>query len=139
MPARGRQLAERPPAPAWIGGLVAAVSAALATGRSLPWMCAAALIAGIGSAVSGTLYATTTQRQVPPGALARVTAYNYFGAFALGPVGLAAAGPVSVLIGTSGVLGFGAVWQVTTVAAVLALPAIHAKLPQQHGDGALGM
>jgi len=110
-------------------------SAVLSTGRSLPWICAAALIAGIGSAVCGALQATITQRQVPPGALARVSAYNSFGAFALGPVGLAAAGPASVLIGTSGVLGFGAVWQITTVVAVLALPPIRVVLPRQPADG----
>ncbi|MFE2429369.1 MFS transporter [Streptomyces sp. NPDC059373] len=110
-------------------------SAALATGRPLPWICAAALVAGVGSAVCGTLYATAIQSQVPPGALARVSAYGTFGAFALGPVGLAAAGPLSVLVGTSGVLGFGAVWQLGAAAAVLTLPAIRVALPQQPGDG----
>jgi MFS family permease len=117
-------------------------SAALATGAALPWICTAALAAGISSAVCGTLYATTMQRHVPPSALARVSAYGSFGAFTLGPVGLAAAGPASVLVGTSGVLGFGAVWQITAVAAVLALPAIRVvlpavrvELPQQPGDG----
>jgi len=99
-------------------------SAALATGRSLPWVCAAALAAGVGSAVGGTLYAATTQAEVPLGTLARVSAYDAFGAFALGPVGLAAAGPVSVLVGTSGVLGFGALWQLAAAAVVLTLPAI---------------
>ncbi|MEH6379377.1 MFS transporter, partial [Streptomyces sp. KLMMK] len=104
-------------------------SAALATGQPLPWICAGALAAGAGSAVCGTLYATATQRQVPSGTLARVSAYGSFGAFALGPVGLAAAGPLSVLVGTSGVLGFGAVWQLAAVAVVLSLPAIRAALP----------
>jgi MFS family permease len=110
-------------------------SAALATGRSLPWICATALVAGIGSAVCGTLYATAVQSQIPPGMVARVNAYDAFGAFALGPIGLAAAGPVSVLLGTSGVLGFGAVWQIAAVTAVLALPAIRAGLPQPSHDG----
>lgn len=105
-------------------------SAALATGLPLPWICAAALAAGTGSAVSGTLYATATQSQVPPGALARVSAYGTFGAFALGPVGLAAAGPVSLVVGTAGVLGFGAVWQLASVAVVLTLPAVRSVLPR---------
>ncbi|MFF7726631.1 MFS transporter [Streptomyces sp. NPDC008001] len=104
-------------------------SAALATGRPLPWICAAALAAGAGTALSGIFYATATQRQVPPEALARVSAYGSFGAFALGPVGLAAAGPLSVLLGTQGVLGFGAVWQLVAVGVVLALPAIRAAAP----------
>ncbi|MFF2012706.1 MFS transporter [Streptomyces sp. NPDC058195] len=110
-------------------------SAVLAAGGSLAWVCAAALVAGAGSAVCGTLYATVTQQQVPPGSLARVSAYDAFGAFALGPVGLAAAGPVSVLAGTSAVLGFGALWQTVTVAALLALPAVRAVFPRPAPDG----
>ncbi|WP_329321339.1 MFS transporter [Streptomyces sp. NBC_01262] len=109
-------------------------STALATGRPLPWICAAALVAGIGSAVCGTLLATAVQSQIPPGMVARVNAYGAFGAFVLGPVGLAAAGPVSVLVGTSGVLGFGAMWQITAVTVILALPAIRAGLPQPSHD-----
>ncbi|MYS23380.1 Predicted arabinose efflux permease, MFS family [Streptomyces sp. DvalAA-14] len=106
-------------------------SAALATGRPLPWICAAALLAGVGSALSGTLYTTATQAQVPPRTLARISAYSTFGAFALGPVGLAAAGPLSVLVGTSSVLGFGAVWQLAAALAVLTLPAIRVAVPQR--------
>lgn len=99
-------------------------SAALATARPLPWICAAAFLAGAGSAVSGTLYATTTQRHVPRQALARVNAYTTFGAFVLGPLGLAAAGPLAAALGTSAVLGFGALFQLTATAAVLTLPAV---------------
>ncbi|MFF0052099.1 MFS transporter [Streptomyces sp. NPDC005498] len=110
-------------------------SAALATGWSLPWVCGTALVAGAGSAVCGTLYATATQRQVPPTVLARANAYASFGAFALGPIGLAAAGPISTLLGTSGVLGFGAVWQVAAVTAVLTLPSIRAGLPTSSHEG----
>jgi hypothetical protein len=105
-------------------------SAALATGRPLPWICAAALAAGVGSSVCGTLYATATQSQVPPGALARVSAYGTFGAFALGPLGLAAAGPLALVFGVPGVLGFGAVWQLTAAAVVLTLPAVRLALPR---------
>ncbi|MEU6764879.1 MFS transporter [Streptomyces sp. NPDC046853] len=110
-------------------------SAALATGRSLPWICGTTLIAGAGSAVCGTLYATATQRQVSPGMLARVNAYASFGAFVLGPIALASAGPVSALVGTSGVLGFGAVWQIAAVAVVLTLPAIRRGLPDPSPEG----
>jgi hypothetical protein len=104
-------------------------SAALATGRPLGWICVAALLAGVGSAVCGTLLATATQSQVPPGMLARVSAYGTFGAFVLGPVGLAAAGPLSVAVGARGVLGFGAFWQLAAAAVVLTLPAIRAEFP----------
>ncbi|MBM9506423.1 MFS transporter [Actinacidiphila acididurans] len=106
-------------------------SAALATGRPLAWVCAAALAAGVGSAICGTLYTTATQAHVPPDARARVSAYGAFGAFALGPLGLAAAGPLSVLLGASGVLGFGALWQLTAATVVLTLPAIRVPVAQQ--------
>lgn len=104
-------------------------SAALAGGLPLAWVCAAAFLAGVGSAVCGSLYAAAVQRHVPREVLARVSAYSSLGAFVLGPVGLAAAGPASLLVGTSGVLGFGAVWQTCAVLAVLALPAIRAARP----------
>ncbi|MEU4097333.1 MFS transporter [Streptomyces sp. NPDC026673] len=127
-------LGRRPRRPLLVGTAAtlgwAMPSAALATGRPLPWICAAALVAGVGSSVCGTLYATVTQSQVPPGSLARVSAYGTFGAFALGPVGLAAAGPLSVLFGAAGVLGFGAVWQLSAAAVVLTLPAVRSALPR---------
>jgi hypothetical protein len=77
----------------------------------------------------GTLYAASTQSQVPQGVLARVSAYGTFGAFVLGPVGLAAAGPVAAVVGTSGVLGFGAIWQLAAATTVLTFPAIRVALP----------
>ncbi|SFF66217.1 Predicted arabinose efflux permease, MFS family [Actinacidiphila alni] len=99
-------------------------SAALAADRSVPWICAAALVAGAGSTVSMVLWTTATQRAVPPEALARVSAYSTLGAFAFGPLGLAAAGPLASAVGTRTVLGFGALWQAASVAVVLAVPAI---------------
>ncbi|WP_329362575.1 MFS transporter [Streptomyces sp. NBC_00669] len=113
-------------------------SAALATGLPLAGVCGAAFLAGIGSAVCGTLYPAAVQRHVPREVLARVSAYSSFGAFVLGPVGLAAAGPVALLVGTSGVLGFGVLWQTSAVIAVLAHPAIRAVGPQRplHGGPA---
>jgi MFS family permease len=98
--------------------------AALAAGRSLPWICAGAFAAGVGAAVSGALSTTAIQRQVPREALARVSAYESFGAFVLGPAGLAAAGPLAALAGAPRVLALGAAWQVAAVAVVLAVPAV---------------
>ncbi|KJY24160.1 MFS transporter, partial [Streptomyces sp. NRRL S-495] len=68
-------------------------SASLAAGLPLGWTVAAALVAGSGSAVCGSLYESTLQRWVPAEVLARVTAFGGLGAFVLGPLGLAAAGP----------------------------------------------
>jgi hypothetical protein len=104
-------------------------SATLAAGRPLPWVCAAAFVAGACSSVCGTYYATAIQRGVPAAVLGRVNAFDAFGAFVLGPLGLAAAGPVAALAGTGHVLGFGAAWQLAAVAAVLVVPAVRGHRP----------
>ncbi|MCG6497206.1 MFS transporter [Kitasatospora sp. A2-31] len=94
-------------------------SATLAAGVPLPWTAAAALVAGLGSAVCGALYETTMQRWVPGDVLARVTAFGGLGAFVLGPLGLAAAGPLADRVGAGAVLAFGALWQLVATVAVL--------------------
>ncbi|MFJ6216832.1 MFS transporter [Streptomyces sp. NPDC092296] len=99
-------------------------SAALAVRAPLAWTAVAALLAGVGSAVVGTLYNSVTQQRVPPDVLARISAFGALGAFVLGPVGLAAAGPVAEHTGASAVLAFGAGWQLVAAAAVLAIPAV---------------
>ncbi|GAA1307358.1 MFS transporter [Planotetraspora silvatica] len=97
-------------------------SGAIAAGLPVMPVAGAAFGAGIGSAVCGMLYATTNQRHMPAEVMARITSLTTVGAFALGPLGLAAAGPVATLAGTAAVLGFGAIWQITTGLAVLAVP-----------------
>jgi MFS family permease len=83
-----------------------------------------ALLAGLGSALGGALWATVTQQQVPAQALSRVAAFNMVGAFAFGPVAFAAAGPVAVAVGPRAVLGFGAAWAAFGTLAVLAVPSV---------------
>ena len=98
--------------------------AALAGSRSLPVVCAAAALTGIGGGIGGALENTVLQQRVPVEVLGRITAYQTLGAFALGPLGLVAAGPLGSAFGVSGFLAFGAVFQFVTVAMVLALPAV---------------
>ncbi|MFJ8432955.1 MFS transporter [Kitasatospora sp. NPDC094019] len=102
-------------------------SASLAAGLPLGWTVAAALVAGAGSAVCGSLYASTLQRWVPAEVLARVTAFGGLGAFVLGPLGLAAAGPLADRVGVAAVLAFGAGWQLLAAAAVLAVRAVRRR------------
>ena len=89
----------------------------------LPLVAALLLVGGASTQISGVLYSTVQQRVLPVGALARVSSYNILGAFALGPLGLAAAGPIGNLVGYGSVLGFGAVTQLLLTALVLAVPA----------------
>ncbi|MFF4652133.1 MFS transporter [Streptomyces sp. NPDC001380] len=101
-----------------------APSACLALHAPFPVLAAGALAAGAANAVGGTLGTTTVQQQVPAEALSRVMSYVYVGAFALGPLGLAAAGPLAERAGIGTVLAAGAAWQTVSTAAVLALPSV---------------
>jgi MFS family permease len=85
---------------------------------------AAALLAGLGSALGGAIDTTVTQQRVPEDALARVGAFSMVGAFAFGPVAFAAAGPVAAAVGARALLGFGAAWAAAGTAAVLCVPSV---------------
>jgi predicted MFS family arabinose efflux permease len=98
--------------------------AALATRLPLACVMAAAFPAGVGAAVNGTLMTTVIQREIPADVQGRIGAFDSMGAFALGPLGLALAGPLSGAVGAERLLAFGVAWQVLAVAAVLALPSI---------------
>lgn len=121
-------LGRRTPRPVLVGTLAtvgwALPSGALALRLPLGWILVAALAAGVGSSVVGTLWATETQRRVPPELRGRVSAYGSLGSFVLGPLGLAAAGPVAAAVGAAPVFAFGALWQVVAVAVVVAVPAV---------------
>ncbi|MEV6840248.1 MFS transporter [Streptomyces sp. NPDC051133] len=99
-------------------------AAALAVRMPLAWVAAAALLAGAGAAVCSTLVTTVIQRDVPAEVRGRIGAFDSLGAFALGPLGLALAGPVSGAVGAERLLGLGALWQLTAVGVVLALPSV---------------
>ncbi len=85
-----------------------------------------ALCAGIASAVFNGLWSTTVQQQVPPDALSRITSYVSFGAYALGPIGLAIAGPIAEATSIATVLAAGVGWQLIASATVLMLPSVRA-------------
>ena len=85
---------------------------------------AGALLAGLGSALSGALSSTVEQQRIPAQALSRVGAFNLVGAYALGPVAFVAAGPAAAAVGAGPVLGFGAAWAACGTLAVLAVPAV---------------
>ncbi|MEU1661720.1 MULTISPECIES: MFS transporter [Streptomyces] len=99
-------------------------AAALAARVPLAWVGVAALFAGGGAAVCNTLVTTVIQREIPAEIRGRISAFDSLGAFALGPLGLALAGPVSGLVGADRLLGLGVLWQLTAVTVVLALPSV---------------
>ena len=108
--------------------IVATAAFALAPGAfalRLPLAAIAVLmvLCGFGTSIAGALSTSVAQRVLPSDALARVSSYNVLGAFALGPLGLAIAAPIGGVVGYTNLLGFGATYQLGSVALLLAIPA----------------
>jgi MFS family permease len=85
---------------------------------------AGALIAGIGSAINGTLAASVQQQRVPQQMLARINAITLTGSYALGSAAWAVIGPLAGLVGPVPLLAFAAAYGAASSAVVLAFPAI---------------
>ncbi|MFD5247389.1 MFS transporter [Amycolatopsis sp. NPDC058340] len=118
--------------------LWAAPSAALAFEMPLVVVCAGALAAGVANAVFNGLWLTTVQRHVPSEALSRVMSYVSFGAYAVGPIGLALAGPLAEATSIPAVLAVGVGWQLIATSIVLALPAIRGLTATEDASPASG-
>jgi hypothetical protein len=114
----------RPKRPILVATLMTAAGA-------LPWLLlgleaplwtvvAGAFVLGVCFDIFGVLWSTTMQREIPPSALSRVSAYDALGSLMLGPVGLLLAGPVAVIIGPRpALIGCAVVVVLTTLAALL--------------------
>jgi MFS family permease len=98
----------------------------LALGLPLPVLAAAALLAGAGIAVHLALWFTVFQQQVPAESMSRVSSYDSFGSFVLGPLGAALAGPAAAVFGVRETLLAAAAINVVTEAIVFAQPSVHA-------------
>ncbi len=92
---------------------------------------ASALAIGIGALVSGAtvglgevLYDTVAAQEVPAESLSRVVAYDWFGALALEPLGLALIGPLAAGLGVSTTLWLGAAVITVCQAGVLLVPSV---------------
>jgi MFS family permease len=110
--------------------LFAAAPAALALGLPLAAVCGGAVVSGGASSVCGTLFAAVNQQRIPPELRGRLSAYGSVGAFGLGPLGLAAAGPVAGAVGAHAVLGSGVAWLLLAVTVVASLPAVRGIVEQ---------
>ncbi|WP_119730080.1 MFS transporter [Thermomonospora amylolytica] len=93
----------RPARPALATALLPASAAGpmLLLGAGVPWpaLAAAMLVPGVGQAVYFVLWSTTLQREFPPQMLARINSWGLLGNFALTPLTLLAAGPLTSAIG----------------------------------------
>ena len=97
---------------------------ALAVPLAVPWVAAAAFLAGSCLEVFGVNWATTMQQEIPPHMLSRLSSYDALGSLALAPVGTAVAGPVAEAFGAPAVLAAGRILIVLLTAAVLLVPEV---------------
>ena len=85
---------------------------------------AGALLAGLGSAIAGALDSTVQQQRIQPGMLARISAIQLTGSYALGSAAWVVIGPIASLVGAVPPLAFGAGYAGLSSASVAALPSI---------------
>jgi hypothetical protein len=82
---------------------------AFSLGAPLALVCVSSLALGFGWALMAIWWETALAQHIPPGALSRVSAWDWMGSLALLPLGYALAGPLSDAVGASTVLGVGSV------------------------------
>jgi predicted MFS family arabinose efflux permease len=105
-----------------LGCLVAALPMALlAAGAPVVAVAASAVLAGGGAMLFNTLWETTLQSHIPPAALSRVSAYDWFGSLTFQPVGFAIVGPVAAVSGMTATLWAAAVLDLVLVSSLLAV------------------
>ena len=95
----------------------------------VPVLAAISATAGVGLAVHLTLWFTVFQEQVPPEALSRVSSYDAFGSFVLGPLGAAAAGPAAAHFGVRETLLGAAAVMVLSQLVIVVQPSVWAIRP----------
>jgi MFS family permease len=98
----------------------------LALGLPLWALVLCSIVAGIGLAVHLALWFTVFQQQVPAESMSRVSSYDAFGSFVLGPLGAALAGPLAAGIGVRETLLVSVIVIAVTEAIVYAQPSVHA-------------
>jgi uncharacterized membrane protein YdcZ (DUF606 family) len=96
----------------------------LALGAPVALIAAGALLAGVGNMIFNALWETSLQQHVPPAALSRVSAYDWFGSLAFQPIGLVVAGPAAAAIGASTTLWIAAVGKLVMAVVCVATPSV---------------
>jgi hypothetical protein len=98
--------------------------ALLGFGAPVVIVAAGTLLVGIASDIGSVQWETTVQREIPAAVLSRVSSYDWLISMVLGPLGVAAAGPIADAYGPrTGLLVSSAVCAVAAVA-VLASPQV---------------
>jgi len=120
----------------------------MALHAAAPWVAAAALGCGAGSAIFATFERTTMQQQIPPERLARVSSLSLFPSYGIGVIGYAVDGLLAAALGPAVVFGVGAVYGLLSSLVMLAIPSVRAvrwqdqtgtPQPDQAGQHATGL
>jgi MFS family permease len=96
---------------------VTCIAAALAAPLAL--VLALSFASGVGFGLMLIVWEVALAEHIPPGALSRVSAYDWMGSMALMPLGFALAGPLAASFGARAVLGAGGVVGLVLVALAL--------------------
>jgi len=105
---------------AWVLPLVA-----LAFRIAVPLIALGAVFGGFSLSTFSGLWETTLQRNVPSAVLSRVSAYDWLGSLVLLPIGEAAIGPLSKLLGIRTTLVGAAILLAFAVTIVLLVPSVN--------------
>ena len=106
--------------------LIPTVAPVILLAAELPWetFVVASLVAGFGYMLFNTLWETTLQQHIPPAALSRVSAYDWFGSLLCQPLGLVLAGVALGAIGMTATLWIAATVEILAVVGMLATPSV---------------
>jgi hypothetical protein len=105
-------------------GFLALPMALLALRAPVALIAVGALLAGAGNMTFNALWETSLQRHIPPAALSRVSAYDWFGSLAFQPIGLVLAGPAAAGVGISTTLWIAAAGVLLMAALAVATPSV---------------
>jgi predicted MFS family arabinose efflux permease len=83
----------------WLLFFNALVIALLAVKAPTPVLAAGGFLSGAANMIFNSFWETALQQHIPPAALSRVSAYDWFGSLAMQPIGLMIAGPLAAGIG----------------------------------------
>jgi MFS family permease len=105
-------------------GFLALPTALLALRAPVVVIAAGALLAGGSNMIFNALWETALQQHIPPAALSRVSAYDWFGSLAFQPLGLVIAGPAAVAVGASTTLWISAAGILAMALLAVATPSV---------------
>jgi MFS family permease len=97
---------------------------AIAFPAPFPIILLTAVGAGIGLDFFYVIWITTIQTKIPEESLSRVNSYDAFGSFLFGPIGIAVAGPLALIIGLQTTMLISASMTALAILIVLTLPSV---------------